>query len=53
MLMTYLKKKNIAVLSSWMFEQLHSSRTVKDEKKGFTIISDLQNNFDLSLFINE
>ncbi len=35
-----------------MFEQLHSSRTVKDEKIGLTIISDLQNNFD-ELFINE
>ncbi len=31
-----------------MFEHLHSSRMVKDEKIGLTIISDLQNNFDLS-----
>ncbi len=32
-----------------MFEHLHSS--VKDEKMGFTIISDLQNNFDLSYLL--
>ncbi len=29
-----------------MFEHPHSSRMVKDEKIGLTIISDLQNNFD-------
>ncbi len=34
-----------------MFEQLRSSRS-KMKKMGFTI-SDLQNNFDFSLFINE
>ncbi len=34
-----------------MFEQLHSSRMVKDEKIGLTIISDLQNNFDLSYLL--
>ncbi len=33
-----------------MFEHLHSSRTVKDEKMGFTIIRDLQNNFDLFIY---
>ncbi len=32
-----------------MFEHLHSS--VKYEKMGFTIISDLQNNFDLSYLL--
>ncbi len=34
-----------------MFEHLHSSRMVKDEKIGLTIISDLQNNFDLSYLL--
>ncbi len=35
-----------------MFEHLHSSSLGKSKKNGFTIISDLQNNFD-ELFINE
>ncbi len=34
-----------------MFEHLHSSRTVKDEKIGLTIISDLQKFFDFSYLL--
>ncbi len=45
MFMTYLKK-NIEILSSCMFEHLHSSRSKM--KKWDLKISDLQNNFNLS-----
>ncbi len=34
-----------------MFEHLHSSSLGQRWKMGFTVISDLQNNFDLSLLL--